>query len=333
MIKYGIGKDYVPDWTVKEALREIVQNFRDYGDYDTKKSIDGTTVKISMSNTYSPQDFSFMRVGMSDKRNSDTTVGEHGEGLILALLVLKREGYSIAITTPKARLTPAFYEDEYLGTCLGVNIDKGVWTRSGFGIRFTCHESDWFEFEDSVIDDEDVIFKYHYGSIVKKPAGDIYVGGLFVLNMNNIAYAYDFKPETVSLDRDRKIPSFFDVTYYGSAIADAWGKFKVADVLKDDFRYSQKLPKSISNTLDVKRVGKEIVLTSGDTILPDRYFVNAVNGNKSLAKKVVKLKFSISKKRKPETILREWLDTYKANIATEAILDFEVLINKAKNWS
>ena len=332
MIKYGIGKDYVPDWTVKEALREIVQNFKDYGEYSTSKSIDGETVRIEMRNTYSPKDFSFMRVGMSDKRDSNLTVGQHGEGLILALLVLEREEYMVEITTPTAQLTPTFYEDEHLGTCLGVNINKAIWSIQGFSVGFTCHKSDWSEFEDSVIEEKDVIFSSYNGDIVKKPAGDIYVGGLFVCNMNNLAYAYNFKPDIIALDRDRKVPSSWDVSYYGSQIVDKWNKFDIEDTFKDDLRFSQKLPDNIVSSLEAKKVGKEIILTSGDTIIPSRYFANSVNSNKALAKKVIKLKFSISKKRKPETILKEWFDAYKFNISSAGELDFQVILNKAKNW-
>ena len=33
MIKYGISKNYLPNWGIQEALREIFQNFLDFGEY------------------------------------------------------------------------------------------------------------------------------------------------------------------------------------------------------------------------------------------------------------------------------------------------------------
>ena len=33
IIYYGIGLEYLSNWTINHALREIYQNFLDYGDY------------------------------------------------------------------------------------------------------------------------------------------------------------------------------------------------------------------------------------------------------------------------------------------------------------
>ena len=43
IIKYGIGFDYLPKWGIKEALREIYQNFNDYGAFETKSELKACT--------------------------------------------------------------------------------------------------------------------------------------------------------------------------------------------------------------------------------------------------------------------------------------------------
>ena len=38
VINYFISENYIPDWTVQDAIREIYQNFIDYGEYSVTKA-------------------------------------------------------------------------------------------------------------------------------------------------------------------------------------------------------------------------------------------------------------------------------------------------------
>ena len=39
IINYGFGKEYLPNWGIKEALREVYQNYLDYGDYTVSTKV------------------------------------------------------------------------------------------------------------------------------------------------------------------------------------------------------------------------------------------------------------------------------------------------------
>ena len=90
IIHYGIGKDYLPNWGLPQALREIYQNFIDYGEYDAKSVKYGENVVVTITNDYKPETLEFLRIGMSNKGGNINAIGKHGEGLKMALLVMAR---------------------------------------------------------------------------------------------------------------------------------------------------------------------------------------------------------------------------------------------------
>ena len=50
VINYGIGRKYLSHWGINEALREIMQNFMDYGEYKVTYNKND----ICISNSYIP---------------------------------------------------------------------------------------------------------------------------------------------------------------------------------------------------------------------------------------------------------------------------------------
>jgi hypothetical protein len=54
-IEYGFGREYLSSWTLKEALREVFQNYIDYGDYDISignVDEDNNSVTVRVANDY-----------------------------------------------------------------------------------------------------------------------------------------------------------------------------------------------------------------------------------------------------------------------------------------
>ena len=157
MIKYGISRDYLPDWGYAEALREIYQNFDDYGIFtEDKTDVDGQgyDYEITLSNNYAPANLNFLSVGYSAKRHDNNTVGEHGEGLKMALLVLAREGVEVVLNTGASELTPTFYDDEHLGECFGINIAEKGYRTHNFSLRFKVPSIDYDLFKGIQIDED-----------------------------------------------------------------------------------------------------------------------------------------------------------------------------------
>jgi hypothetical protein len=229
-IHYGFGKDYLPAWGIKEALREIYQNFLDYGVYEVNQTsfTDSGNINVSVMNGWNPESLDFLRIGNSQK-NKANAIGKHGEGMKMAFLILLREGLKSSILTPRYEVWPEFYTDQEIGECFCLRYsmhEEPIDTP--YTLSFECDSTLHADFINSVIKDDDVIFDDKYwGQIVDKEAGNIYSGGLFVTAAKNISKAYNINPKYLPLDRDRSVPRSFDLNYASSKINEAQGKFTV----------------------------------------------------------------------------------------------------------
>ena len=99
-IRTILSKDYVPNWGLYEALRELVQNTIDSdGTIKVRKSSDQNTktVWVMKSDAVIPR--KALAMGNSAKRGDNQKLGEHGEGMKLAMLIYAREGKTLNINT------------------------------------------------------------------------------------------------------------------------------------------------------------------------------------------------------------------------------------------
>lgn len=260
LIQYGFGLDYLEHWEISHALREIFQNYLDFGYYNiqTTKEKHTDNLIVSISNKYKPANLEFLRIGNSYKRNDSTKIGQYGEGLKMAFLVFKREGLKIKLRTQTHEFTPVTYINE-LGECFGIEYIKHNVKTEDFSLFFTLPKAYYEVFVKNIITSKDVIFKDdYYGEIVKKPKGNIYVGKLFVTNMHNFSKAYNFSPERVPLDRDRAMPSSFDVIYAASQINNKYGKWNASDIRYKDMEYISDISEGKARSFTPKIVGNTI---------------------------------------------------------------------------
>ena len=231
-INYFISSNYVKSWGVNEALREILQNFIDYGEYNY--IIYPLTDKIEvvrLTNTWKVDDLNFLLIGESTKTEKER--GQFGEGLKLAALVLLREGYNMFIITDHYKIEFTLLEEIKGIKTLGARIstlsesDREKNKRAfPFSVVIHAPISSFKTYLDSIIKPEDVIhYTEGFGSIVNKSKGEIYVGGLYVCTLNYLNYAYDFHPSKIKLDRDRKVPQDFDVKWAASKIQETFKSF------------------------------------------------------------------------------------------------------------
>lgn len=235
-INYFISENYIPDWTVQDAIREIYQNFIDYGEYSVDKiSVDKDYENVIFSNDFEPDSADLLIIGDSNK--TSTSRGKYGEGLKMAALVILRNGGKMVINTT------TFYAEFSIITntntnikTLGVTItEPSLYTKvSKFDLWITLPINEFEAYQDKLIKPIDVIHTTEeYGSIVNKPKGSIYVGGLFVCVLNDLDYAYDIQPKHISLDRDRKVPQNFEVKWTISKIQETYTKFDITGKSED----------------------------------------------------------------------------------------------------
>lgn len=260
-IHYGIGKDYLESWGLNEALREIYQNYKDFGKFRQTKENLGDYYNISLVNDYQPDNFEFLRIGNSQKVNSES-IGKHGEGLKMAFLIFHRENLSMTINTGDKEITPSF-ETTIAGDTLVLKVEgKESKLKQNFTTNFTIPKVAFDKFIKGVIKPVDTIHEdKNYGKIVDKKKGDIYVGGLYVCNIKNFNKAYDFLPSKIPLDRDRRVPGSFDTSWAASKINENLERWEHVDTNFDDHKYVSKVPEHVKKEYKPKIVGNSIEFT------------------------------------------------------------------------
>ena len=90
-LELTIASNYVPTWTVVDAVRELFQNALDQGDY-TWHFAAGT---LTLTNCNTSLSTSSLLLGTSTKAGDLATVGQFGEGYKIATLVLLRSGKQV----------------------------------------------------------------------------------------------------------------------------------------------------------------------------------------------------------------------------------------------
>lgn len=104
MSKYEltISTGYVPSWTYVEAVRELFQNAIDNEriNPDNKMLFEYKMGKLSICNKTSKLTLDSLLIGNSTKRDDERTIGEHGEGYKIAIMILLREGKNVTVYNP-----------------------------------------------------------------------------------------------------------------------------------------------------------------------------------------------------------------------------------------
>lgn len=339
VIQYGFGLDYLKTWNIQHALREIFQNYLDYGHYDIQAVEEKGTgnIIVKLSNDYTPTDLEFLRVGNSGKANDNTTIGQHGEGLKMAFLIFKREGLKIKLRTQTHEFSPTTYTNE-LGECFGIEYTKHKKVLKNFEIIFTIPQTYYDTFIKTVITKDDVLWESPtYGRIVAKQKGDIYVGGLFVCSNKNFSKAYDFNPQHIKLDRDRAMPSSFEIKWVASKLNDEYGQNRASDVQYDDMEYSTTFSEEEIKKFKPIIVGNQIQFTTE---------VEAENGVETqivrhndiryrllnsdiFTSMISKLRNFLMAKLGVTEMLEQFKKTHYMN--SEMTKDFDIILNRSKH--
>lgn len=112
VFKYPIVETYVRDWTLRDAIREIVSNAFDAeiekGAPATVRHLKDT---LTVINRGARLDVKALYFGGTSK-NDSRLIGQYGEGLKLALLVFARHGVDVRVTNDDERWIVGFEPDD-----------------------------------------------------------------------------------------------------------------------------------------------------------------------------------------------------------------------------
>lgn len=212
-IELPLSRNYVRDWGLTEAVREILQNALD-SPSPMEYAFVGDTLTIGNRDvTLDPKT---LILGTSTKDDDESKIGQFGEGYKIALLVLAREGIPVTVRNGDYDWIPSFrhsdtYGDEVL--CIDMfPIDSGHIDRLEFRLTGLTNNDSNAIYESClhmqpVMDD---VIETPRGRILPSKPNRLYVSGLFVCE-TDLNYGYDMKPEFLRLDRDRKSVDTFDL--------------------------------------------------------------------------------------------------------------------------
>jgi len=212
-IELSVNPEYVPNWGVWEALRELLQNAADADDKGYAMSISRTksgTIKIYNDGADLSRDT--LLLGTSSKRGDDTQRGKFGEGYKLALLVLSRANVQVVAHTRYETWTPVIEHSERFGAdVVKVKVRSANKPRDGLTFLIKgISERAWDQIQQRCL----FLRKPADGDAVEVSGGTLLTGeqykgllfsrGLFVGQLPN-DYGYGYDLPHVELDRDRKL--------------------------------------------------------------------------------------------------------------------------------
>jgi hypothetical protein len=202
-----ITKNYVSNWTILEAVRELIQNGLD-GQGQFSITYTAEEEKLSLCSTNTKLEPKKLLLGCSEKQGK--AIGKFGEGLKLAIVVLLREKKDLFIFNAEDQWKPEFrwaeaYDEEILHIDELADMSEGQdFAVHVYGIRFETYLK--IKELTLILQNEGEIghqIPCKIGSILTERKGKLYVGGLFVCD-TEMEYSYNILPEFLPLERDRQ---------------------------------------------------------------------------------------------------------------------------------
>lgn len=218
-----ISTDYVPNWGLYEATREIIQNAIDATvdgfhmniDYDIKKQC------LVVSSAGARLDRRVWLMGVTSKFDDDQYIGQFGEGLKLAALVLTRLGRQMTIVNGDETWRPTLEPSEVFGsTVLTVTTRKCNDTKA-FTVTVPMAQDEWdlYRHRFLALEPPTSCLPTSEADILLDPTlrTSLFVKGVYVETKSGFYAGYNF--HSAKTDRDRQMVRDWDVRYY---IRSAW---------------------------------------------------------------------------------------------------------------
>lgn len=216
-----ISLDYVPDWGVTEAVRELFQNAIDNEAVNPANRMtfkrDGDV--LTVANKQSKLSLDTLLLGCSSKVGDERTIGQHGEGYKIALVVLLRNNKKVRFLNYGANEiweTRIINSRRYNGAkVVQIEVDKTpIWKRTPDNDLTILVEGITDEEYADIIKSNITLRKREgllkdyvgtpYGDLLLEDsdAGRIYIKGLYVCDIKSLRYGYNID-RAMKLDRDR----------------------------------------------------------------------------------------------------------------------------------
>lgn len=363
-IELTISPDYVPTWTITDAIRELFQNAIDqqtqHPDNTMSWDYDRDSHTMTIANKSSELTAKSLLLGSTTKVNDKNTIGQFGEGYKIATLVLLRNGKTITFYNRAVNeiWRPRFVESRKFGTkILTFFIEHDAvmpWSKKTnddnliikiFDITEDEFNNEIFPSNLYMINNPNNILEHTcFGDILtEEMSGKVFVNGLFVCKYEPYKYGYNFMPQYIKLDRDRKMASDFDLKWMASKMwAVSSNRDMTLQLIGDgaaDVGYIEHMGNNnIADALFLRFIAKygsnAIPVSTQDELekLPSRYRGIIVSEQSKLM--IVNASGYVEPQyddKSPIDELRDWFDSISDNLSEEDISEFENIYNKLVN--
>lgn len=343
-----LARDYVRNWGVTQAVRELIQNAIDTSAPFEYVQLEDTLCIISRG---SRLDAATLVLGRTSKADDDHTIGQFGEGYKLALLVLAREGKSIEVINDKVMWKPEFRQSRQFGieTMHIVEYPSPPTDRVEFVIKNLTAEEQQAITNTCLFmqPDQDDAIVTSQGRILPSKPGQLYVGGLYV-STTNLNFGYDIKPEHLKLERDRSTVDGWNLQWVASRMWTETGRY-------DDI--AQMLEKDMPDVKMLEWSSPSIIKEACFKLFNERHPGALAVGSQEEMERAIRegttktvyvrssayhanIKASVGFAQSPASIpkptprqnLERWLDDNRAHMGDLAITNFGSLLSRADGW-
>lgn len=198
-----IDETYCHDWTVSDALRELLQNAIDsHSRLQITRSGDFLIIRdegpgISLSD--------FLLGRTSKSKYDDSAIGQFGEGLTVACLVLQQHRRHVSILSRGKRfLARLVYDEAWEGNVLAFDVTETAASEvPGTAITVECTEAEEGEAKRLFLKlhPKNILEATVTGEVLDAP-GSIYVNGLLISTTEAI-FGYNLSGAKALVNRDR----------------------------------------------------------------------------------------------------------------------------------
>lgn len=371
----SLSPSYVKDWDVIDAIREIFQNAIDKETENPENKMsfdyDEDSCILQIGSKTSSLHKSSLLLGCTTKRDRDDQIGSFGEGYKLALLVLMRDGHDVEIhnyNESELWVPKIVNSRRYDSEILTVTTSKFIFTNPpDSDLTFTITNITLDIFKDIVESNLHLqvcpnTLETKSGQVILNDgyAGKIYVNGLFVEKMDEpTRYGYNFKPNKIKLDRDRKAVQSFHLFWETSLMWIELAKNNnvlVKDLLKIEAKDVQFI-NSVHSHCDSTRIfelsHEMLVEEYGEDVIPvsNQYELLEMKEKYPSAKVVVTSSFvaeTIKKSKTytqimdnlesapqpltPNEIMEEFNESFGSGLSYDANEALKVIIEQSEDW-
>jgi hypothetical protein len=275
---YPITPDYVSTWDVERALAELVANAYDEDPACKVTYRDGALTIVDQGSGWTEET---LILGHSTK--SDTQIGQFGEGVKLALLVLARENRSVSVTTSGRHIT-ARIDRRTLGWSangrtheLLVVTSEPARQRRGTRIEVSCSSAEAAGVRSRFLRLERPRYRTpQHGRVLPDKAGDIYVGGVRIITGRDLHFGYDLPLEGTKhlINRDRDVIDGWELgRLIGQSIADTTDSAVIVaftraalngNLSRQEQHISGLLTRNTATDRQWRRIGRRVLLEGID---------------------------------------------------------------------